>query len=133
MRELLARTGVFVLAVTVGGALAYGQLGRSLVAKVDFSFGVPGKTLPAGTYVVSYDSSNPAMLVIRSRDNKAEAMVPFVTRLAQLGTPADIARLVFDKVGNESYLSEVWIPGEDGFLLIGTKGKHSHTIVKGSK
>ncbi len=100
---------------------------------MDFSFDVPGKTLPAGAYAISYNSSNPDVLVIRGSDSKAEAMVPFVTRLAQLEESADTARLVFDKVGNKSYLSEVWIPGEDGFLLIGTKGKHSHVIVRGSK
>ncbi len=132
MRGPLVRVGVFALAVMLGIALAYGQPGRALTAKVDFSFDVPGKTLPAGAYVVSYNSSNPDVLVIRS-DSKAEVMVPFVTRLAQLGGSADTARLVFDKVGNKSYLSEVWIPGEDGFLLIGTKGKHSHVVVRGSK
>ena len=133
MRGSLVRVGVFALVVMLGVALAYGQLGRTLTAKVDFSFDVPGKTLPAGAYVVSYDSSNPDVLVIRGSDSKAGAMVSFVTRLAQLEESADTARLVFDKVGNKSYLSEVWIPGEDSFLLIGTKGKHSHVVVRGSK
>ena len=51
-------------------------------------------------------------------------------------------QLVFDRVGNfePSYteyftgyvLAEVWLPGEDGFLMHTTKGTHQTQIVKGT-
>jgi hypothetical protein len=41
--------------------------------------------------------------------------------------------LVFDKVGDRHYLSEVWMPGLDGFLLQARAEQHSHRLVKGKK
>jgi hypothetical protein len=36
---------------------------------------------------------------------------------------------VFDRVGDERFLSEVWLPGEDGYLVRGTAAQHQHDIV----
>jgi hypothetical protein len=43
-------------------------------------------------------------------------------------TPED-AHIVFDVVGDKHMLSEIWIPGEDGYLLLATKGKHGHKVI----
>ncbi len=40
--------------------------------------------------------------------------------------------LVFDKIGTKLELSEVWLPNQDGFLLLATKGRHEHAVVGGS-
>jgi len=40
---------------------------------------------------------------------------------------------VFDKVGNEHFLSEVWFRDQDGLLLVGTKEEHEHEVVKDPK
>ncbi len=53
-----------------------------------------------------------------------------ITRLAAPEVSLVDAHLVFDKVGDTYYLSEVWMPGEDGFLLYAAKGKHTHTLIK---
>ena len=40
-------------------------------------------------------------------------------------------RLVFDQVGEERYLSEVWMPGMDGLLIRATSERHKHESVEG--
>jgi hypothetical protein len=56
-----------------------------------------------------------------------------ITRLGATEPPAAEARLVFDKVGAVSYLSELWMPGSDGYLVHAAKGKHTHVSVKATK
>ena len=57
--------------------------------------------------------------------------IPVITLLGRHDRDAD-AELVFDKVDGKAVLSEVWMPGKDGFLLVATKGPHSHAVVGGS-
>jgi len=62
-------------------------------------------------------------------------------RIAQPVPPVAEAKLVFDEVGDfaPSYteyitvyvLSEVWLPGEDGYRIHVTKGAHKTKEVKG--
>lgn len=98
-------------------------------ALVDFPFMVGNKTLPAGTYDFIRDD---AAQVFRVTDNgKNEAMAQIETRLATLRPGmTDGAYVVFDKIGEKNILSEIWIPGEDGYAITITKGKHEHRIVK---
>jgi hypothetical protein len=52
------------------------------------------------------------------------------TRLgAAIHTTKQDSHIVFDKVGEVYTLSEVWIPGTDGWLLFSTKGKHEHKTI----
>jgi hypothetical protein len=56
--------------------------------------------------------------------------VPILTLLgAAIHTSKQDAHIVFDKVGEVYTLSEIWIPGEDGLLLVATKGKHEHKTI----
>ncbi len=53
-----------------------------------------------------------------------------MTRLSgEIHTTPQDAHLVFDKVGDTYLLSELWIPGEDGYLLQITKGAHEHIVL----
>jgi hypothetical protein len=62
---------------------------------------------------------------------KASFVLPVITRLAALSV--DEAKLVFDKVGNSNVLSEIWVAGEDGYLVHITKGAHTHQVTKSEK
>jgi hypothetical protein len=41
-------------------------------------------------------------------------------------------RVVFDKVGEQRFLSEIWIPGQDGLQVRGTTQAHKHESVGAS-
>ena len=53
-----------------------------------------------------------------------------VPRLAQPSTRLGAPAVSFDRVGDAYFISEVWIPGRDGFLLSGTMVPHTHVTVK---
>lgn len=94
-----------------------------------FAFEVGGKVMPAGKYDI--EQMTRELLIFRPAKGPAvEAKV--ITRLAQPATPLVEPKVVFDKVGDKYLVSEVWLPGRDGFLLVGTKEKHTHHAVKAS-
>lgn len=122
-RIMLTVGFIAVLAVMLG----YGQP-ASIKAMIDFQFTAGGKVLPAGEYEFKRDTTAPMFRV--QGEGKNFVMAPVVTRMAkEMHTTPEDAHIVFDKVGDTYLLSEIWIPGEDGFLLLATKGAHEHKVV----
>ncbi len=113
-----------LLAVTAGYAQEL-----PIRAKIPFQFTVSGKVLPAGQYEFLRESNDEAIRV--AAEPKGQAVVALVvTRLwGGIHTTTEDAHIVFDKVGETYYLSEIWIPGVDGFVLHSTKGAHEHRTV----
>jgi hypothetical protein len=109
-------------------ASAYGQENVSLRTNISFQFTAQGKVLPAGDYAFTPSGQQHTINVLGP--NKQEVLAPVITRLAgeMHTTPAD-AHVVFDKVGETYFLSEIWIPGSDGYVLRTTKEKHEHRVV----
>ena len=108
-------------------AAAYGQ--NAIVrAQIDFPFIVEGRTLPAGTYDFTRDGMASIFKVTDGAKDVASAQI--LTRVAagMHTSPAD-GHLVFDKIGDAYTLAEIWIPGQDGYILAVTKAKHEHRII----
>jgi len=119
------------VALVLAAAAAHAQYVMGAIADVPFSFVVRGQTLPAGKYELV--ETSPALLNLRAVSGKAAGLeIPVLTRLGAAPAGAD-PKLVFDKVGDTNYLSEVWFADVDGYLLLATKGPHTHQTVKGSK
>jgi hypothetical protein len=95
-----------------------------------FPFEVGGKVLPAGKYEI--DQPTRELLIFRpEKGPSVEAKI--ITRLARPSTPLVEPKIVFDKVGDRYYASEVWFPRQDGFLLFGAQQPHTHHSVKAVK
>ncbi len=107
-------------------AAAYAQEG-ALQANIPFAFKVADKQLPAGDYDFTW-AANSQNIRVASSKNTAVALV--LTRLAAgiHKTPQD-AHVVFDKMGDQYWLAEIWIYGIDGFSLHNMKEKHEHRII----
>ena len=101
-----------------------------IVTKVAFPFQIGETTLPAGSYKISVLSAG-ASLKIRAVESAETLQVSVLTRLARR-EKSDKGNLVFDTVGEQKFLSEVWMPGIDGFLVRGTTEEHGHELVGGS-
>ena len=101
-----------------------------VIADIPFSFMVAGKSLPAGSYSFSENAATDTITVM-SMTGKQSLMPPILTRLSPRS--GDEAQVVFDVVGTDHYLSEIFMPGLDGFGLKGAPAKHTHTIIKGKK
>lgn len=122
--RIMVAVGIFVL---LAGMSMYAQP-QALKAKIDFSFTVEGKVLPAGQYEFTRDSLAQVFRV--EGEGKNIALVPILTRLSgEMHTTPQDAHLVFDVVDGKYMLSELWIPGEDGYLVLATKGKHEHKVM----
>ncbi len=129
---VLAATA-FVL--ILGAASAFAQASF----KVTFPLKVSGKTLAAGEYAVAPAADG--SLVLTQVSTGKQTPLAVMERIAQPVPPVAEPKLVFDEVGDfaPSYteyitvyvLSEVWLPGEDGYRIHVTKGAHKTKEVKG--
>jgi hypothetical protein len=121
---------VFSLLTLLTAGSVYGQ-SRVVKADIPFAFNTAGKTLPAGQYEF-FPNASGATMRIAGKGSSALAMVQ--TRMAaEIHTTQNDSHVVFDKVGDVYTLSEVWVPGQDGWMLHLTKGKHEHKVVDAPK
>lgn len=127
-RGIILIVGALALLGTVGGGAVYAQ--DISIVDVPFKFTVHNKVMMPGKYEIKVTDA----AVISVMPEKGQALfVPTITRLAQHETPLTNAMLVFDKVGDQYTLSEVWMPSEDGYLVTDTKQPHQHHLLKGKK
>jgi hypothetical protein len=99
--------GVVAMLTVVLAVSAFGYTHITGVVKADipFDFMVSGKTLQAGTYNVQRGSTGVTVLIRKVNGNDA------ATSIVMNGetTKADgKARLVFNRYGNEYFLTEIW-------------------------
>jgi hypothetical protein len=114
------------LAFVVGPAVAHAQA-QSLVANIPFKFVAAGKPHDAGAYGLRLNTNRETVELVPPK-GPGEVML-VVTRLAAPDRPTPEGRLVFDKVRDTNTLSEIWVPGEDGFLVYATKETHGHQAI----
>jgi len=57
--------------------------------------------------------------------------LPVETRIAERESLA-APEVVFDKLNGQYYVSELLVPGDDGYLLLVTKASHTHESLKGA-
>ena len=138
MKRLMAFFVLTLLFVLVAGSTCTYAQG---IFKIPFKFKAGGKTLPAGDYSVAPKTEG--QVALRKEPGGEEILIPFTERLALPETPVEDLQLVFDVVGNfepsyteyvtEYVLAELWLPGEQGYLIHTTKGAHQNKIIKAEK
>ena len=127
---------VLAVAVLVAGvASAFGQADF----KVPFPIKAAGKNLAAGEYAVV--KAPAGGLILKQVATGKETPLAAIERIPQPTPPVAAPKLVFDEVGDfaPSYteyltvyvLSEVWLPGEEGYRIHVTKGAHKTKEVAG--
>ncbi len=127
MKRMLASVGVLLLLPLLSTAQVQG-----VVAKIDFGFHAGATLLPAGTYEFKAGSESAADTIsVLDKQTGKVLTLPVVTTISKK-VPTD-AEIVFDKTATDYYLTEVFIPTMDGYLLKGAPGKHTHVSVKAVK
>jgi len=130
IRISIAVSVVAILAV----AFAYGQSAPSVLGRVDipFKFMVGKKEMPAGKYEVQKTGDQGSHLLLRNWQAKTSIYVSVVERLAETDpSQKHSARIVFDTVGDQHFLSEFWpADNADGYLLGINKGEQKHEVVQ---
>ena len=86
---------------------------QSSVVKVNvpFAFTVNNTFLPAGSYLVGFDSANPELLVIRDQKNAVKAW-----DFGQRGSigQGNLNALIFHRYGSQYFLSKVRLESASG-------------------
>jgi len=107
-RQAVSLVSLLSLLLVAGSAIAQTIHVRG---DIPFNFVVGSKTYPAGTYEIgTIDSTNSKTLLLKSRDASANAMIN--SNAAESLTPANQTKLVFNRYGNQRFLSQIWVAGE---------------------
>jgi hypothetical protein len=125
-RRAFVTIAALVVALVVGGAMIYAQTAS---ANITFPFVAGGKELPAGKYSVEMTAAGQVSL---TGPDRGRVLMAVITMLGRHDLDAD-NEFVFDKIDGKLVLSEVWMAGNDGLLLLATKGPHEHAVLGGSK
>lgn len=111
-------------------AVAHGQSASTAInVHIPFKFTVDQQQM-LGDYKIRMNEDGLSSISMPTSEGKHYLRV--ITRLARFDSKQiSGSRLVFDTVGDQKFLSEVWPPGtEDGYLVYAHQGKHGHEIVK---
>ncbi len=126
---VLLTLGAFLL----GSALLYGQEVHKISVDIPNAFTASGTQLPAGRYEVTLNGVMHQTVTFRSADGKNSATAMISTAIAGDPDKPTEGKLIFDVVGGKYILSEVWMPGHDGYLITGyTNAAHKHSTAKGT-
>jgi hypothetical protein len=116
----------------IGAVAGYSQEVHRLTVDIPHPFSISGSQMPAGRYNVELEGQSHRTVALRSADGKESAQGMIVTVISAPQGAADQPRLVFDNVGGQHFLAEIWMPGHDGFLMSGFKNdsEHKHSAIK---
>ena len=129
-KPILAAVVVTVFALGLAGSLAWAA--DVVSVNVPFSFVVKDKELSAGSYEIRVEGEGEDYLAIQSTKGGKPVLALVIERLADTGV--NEPKVIFDKMKDgKSYLSEVHIPGKDGFLVGIAKGRETHVTLSGKE
>jgi len=100
-----------IMIVAASASVKAQSLQYKLTADVPFDFTVSDKKLPAGKYSISRAQTSNGDLVLQivsanGKENISRLTIPVITH-----KPMNQGTLVFNRYGNDYYLSEVWPAG----------------------
>jgi hypothetical protein len=97
---------VAILGLVLGSTHAFNMAG-SIQADIPFAFVIGDKVLPPATYIIDVASvTGPGVLTIRKTETGERVM--FDTEQMPEKADPKMVELVFDTVGDKTYLTEVW-------------------------
>jgi hypothetical protein len=125
--QFMSRLLILGLLIAAGDICAKAQAlaEGSIKADVPFAFIVGKKMFPAGKYTLKLaDDTNPGVLEIRN-DNRRGTIL-FGAETAQAKENPRQTELVFDKIGDQYFLSEIWASDTNvGYRLLKTNAETS--------
>ena len=123
-KRVLPKALMLVLMLVLTGVYVHAG---DLTVNIKQPFKAGGKDYPAGRYRVLADPDSDHINFL-NLDTKTDDEIKFSTRLSP--KEGKWGEVIFDKVGNDLYLAEIYIVGMDGFFFEGAPGKHRHLILQ---
>ena len=121
-RNLITILSLVVMSLMFNVTGAYAQ--SYAKADVPFAFNVGAAQLPAGTYEIKALSQSGNQIMIQNSKTNASA----VSIARRDGSRNTESKLVFDRIGNQYFLSEVW--KDSGAGIIVPTSKHEQELKK---
>jgi hypothetical protein len=113
-RNLITILSLVVMSLLLNATAVYAQ--SYAKAEVPFAFNVGAKQLPAGSYEIRVLSQSPNQIMIRNTESTAAAL-----SIARNEGPRDTeSKLVFDRIGTQYFLTEVWRGFGAGGMIVPT-------------
>jgi hypothetical protein len=113
-RNLITILSLVVMSLLLNATAVYAQ--SYAKAEVPFAFNVGAKQLPAGSYEIRVLSQSPNQITIRNTETTAAAL-----SIARNEGPRDTeSKLVFDRIGTQYFLTEVWRGFGAGGMIVPT-------------
>jgi frataxin-like iron-binding protein CyaY len=109
-KKMITFLAVAMFAMTLAFAPAHAQSAGSLSVTIPFAFAAAGKTLPAGDYYIRRTLDG-ARVIVRIESKDGSTSVYAQTHDVQTRQIQDESKLVFNKYGEQFYLSQVWAAG----------------------
>ena len=122
-RNLITILSLVVMSMMFDATGAYAQ--SFAKADVPFAFNVGAAQLPAGTYEIKTLSQDGNQIMIQNSKTNASA----VSIARRDGSRNTESKLVFDRIGNQYFLSEVWRDSSRGGMIVPTS-KHEQELKK---
>jgi hypothetical protein len=122
--RVLPKTLTLVLMLVLAESFV---IAGDMTVNIKEPFKAGDKNYPAGRYRVLADSDLDHVSLV-NLDKKTDDKIRFDSRLSP--KEGSWGEVIFDKVGNDLYLAEIYIVGMDGFYFKGAPGKHKHVVIK---
>lgn len=107
--------------------------------KIPFKFKAESQSYPPGNYLAAQEEEG--KITLRREGGEEDVVIPVIEKLPQPEQPAGEPQLVFDMVGNfepsyteyitEYVLAEVWLTGEEGYLVLSMERSEYQKSVSG--
>ena len=122
-RNLITILSLLVMSLMFNVAGVYAH--SYVKADVPFAFNVGTAQLSAGTYEIKALSQSPNVIMIRNPETGAATL-----SIARSEGPRNTeSKLVFDRIGNQYFLTEVWKDSDAGGMIVPTS-KHEEELKK---
>jgi hypothetical protein len=110
-KQVITIMVVAVFCATLAVSSIEAQNAGNMSVTIPFDFAVGGKTLPAGEYFLQRSSDGARVVTrIRSKDKDEGVYLPQPHPVQGTEIQAE-SKLVFNKYGDQYFLSQVWISG----------------------
>lgn len=110
-KQLITMMAAVAFFATLAVTSIQAQNAGNMSVSIPFDFAVSGKTLPAGEYYVQRSAEGARVVTTISNRDKTRAVYLPQTHPVQTNKVQSESKLVFNKYGDQFFLSQVWISG----------------------
>lgn len=113
MKNVVVKMGLLVVMIVIAASVSANaqSLEYRLTANIPFDFSVSGDKLPAGKYWIKRAQQSNGDMVVQISSIDGHSNITRLTIPVFASTPAKSGKLVFNRYGDEYFLSEIWPAG----------------------